>query len=196
MAETAPMRLFAAVLPPPEAIEELAAAAASLRALPQAAALRWTGEPTWHLTLAFYGQVDAGDVDALGTRLARAAGTVERTPELRLAGGGRFGDRALWAGVQGDTRALRDLADDAGTAGRATGVCVDDLPFRPHLTLARSGGRSSPTPPGVTLAPLVAALADFSGSRWPAGTLHLLRSHLGVGAAHYQTVAEWPLGHG
>jgi RNA 2',3'-cyclic 3'-phosphodiesterase len=194
MPETARMRLFAAVLPPPEAIKELAAAVTPLHALPQAAALRWTGEPTWHLTLAFLGQVAADDVEALGARLARAAATVDRTPELRLAGGGRFGDRALWAGVQGDTRVLSALADEVADAARETGIAVDEAPFRAHLTLARSGGRTSPTPPGVTLAPLVAALADFSGTAWAAGTMRLLRSHLGVGAAHYETVGEWALG--
>ncbi len=194
MAETARMRLFAAVLPPPEAIKELGPAVASLHALPQAGALRWTGEPTWHLTLAFLGQVDPGDVAALGGRLAAAAATVERTPQLRLAGGGRFGDRALWVGVRGDTRPLADLAGEVAAAARATGIDVDDTPFRPHLTLARSGGRNVPTPAGVTLAPLVAALADFSGTSWPADTLRLMRSHLGVGAAHYETVGEWPLG--
>ncbi|MFC1419991.1 RNA 2',3'-cyclic phosphodiesterase [Streptacidiphilus cavernicola] len=190
------MRLFAAVLPPAAAIKELAVAAAPLHALPQAAALRWTGEPTWHLTLAFLGQVDPGDIEPLGARLAAAAATVDRTPRLNLAGGGHFGDRALWAGVQGDTRALRDLAEEVGAVARATGIGVDETPFRPHLTLARSGGRTSPTPAGVTLAPLVAALSDFTGTAWPADTLRLMRSHLGVGAAHYETVSEWPLGHG
>ncbi len=194
MPETARMRLFAAVLPPPAAVKELAAAVGPLHALPQAGSVRWTGEPTWHLTLSFLGQVDPGDVEALGTRLAGVAAAVDRTPELRLAGGGRFGDRALWAGVRGDTRALGELAEEVGAAARATGIDVDDMPFRAHLTLARSGGRNTPTPAGVTLAPLVAALADFTGSPWPADTLRLMRSHLGVGAAHYETVGEWPLG--
>ncbi|MHA6762426.1 RNA 2',3'-cyclic phosphodiesterase [Streptacidiphilus sp. PAMC 29251] len=190
------MRLFAAVVPPQAAIKELAAAVTSLQALPQAAALRWTAKPTWHLTLAFLGQVDAADLDALGGRLAAAAATVDRAPELRLAGGGRFGERALWADVRGDVRPLGRLAEEVADAARATGIAVDERPFRAHLTLARSGASRAggPAPAGTDLAPLAAALADFSGVAWPAGELRLMRSHLGVGPAHYETVASWPLG--
>lgn len=188
------MRLFAAVVPPPEAIQELAAAVHPLRAMPQAAALRWTGEPTWHLTLAFLGQVDSADTETLAARLAAVASTADRAPELRLAGAGRFGDRALWADVRGDTKALGRLAEDVAAAARATGIDLDDRPFRAHLTLARAGGRSGPAPAGVSLAPLVGALSGFSGGSWTAGTLRLIRSHLGIGAAHYETVDEWPLG--
>ena len=195
MAETARMRLFAAVLPPPAAIRELAAAVAPLHGLPQAAGLRWTGEPTWHLTLAFLGQVDAEDLEPLRARLDAAAATVARTPRLRLAGSGRFGERALWAGVEGDTLPLRRLAEEVATAARDTGIEVDERPFRGHLTLARAGGRSGPpTPAGRGLPALVGALADFSGTEWPATSLRLMRSHLGVGHAHYETVAEWALG--
>lgn len=188
------MRLFAALVPPPAAVRELAAAVRPLHALPQAAPLRWTGEPGWHLTLAFLGQVDPADLAALGAALDRAAGSVDRAPELRLAGGGRFGERALWAGVAGDTRMLGRLADEVVTAARDAGIAVDERPFRAHLTLARSGGRGGPAPAGVSLAPLVAALAGFSGTVWPATGLRLMRSHLGVGSAHYETVREWRLG--
>jgi 2'-5' RNA ligase len=189
------MRLFAAVVPPPAAIRELAAAVAPLHALPQAAALRWTGEPTWHLTLAFLGQVDAEDLEPLRGRLATAAASVARTPRLRLVGSGRFGERALWAGVEGDMPALRRLADEVAKAARNTGIDVDERPFQGHLTLARAGGRSGPpTAAGKGLRALAGALADFSGTEWPATSLRLMRSHLGTGPAHYETVAEWALG--
>lgn len=195
MTETARMRLFAAVVPPQAAVRELAAAVAPLHALPQAAGLRWTGEPTWHLTLAFLGQVDADDLQPLRGCLAVAAAAVARTPRLRLAGSGRFGERALWAGVEGDTLPLRRLADEVAKAARDTGIDVDERPFRGHLTLARAGGRSGPpTAAGRGLPALVEALADFSGTEWPATSLRLMRSHLGAGSAHYETVAEWALG--
>ena len=195
MTETARMRLFAAVLPPQAAVRELATAVAPLHALPQAAGLRWTGEPTWHLTLAFLGQVDAEDLQPLRGRLAAAAAAVARMPRLRLAGSGRFSERALWAGVEGDTLLLRRLADEVAKAARDTGIDVDERPFRGHLTLARAGGRSGPPPAaGRGLPALVGALADFSGTEWPATSLRLMRSHLGAGSAHYETVAEWALG--
>ncbi|MEU9382704.1 2'-5' RNA ligase family protein, partial [Streptomyces sp. NPDC048279] len=67
------MRLFAAVLPPPEVAAELAVEVDRLKRLPGAEALRWTGRPGWHFTLAFYGEVEEGLVPDLSERLARAA---------------------------------------------------------------------------------------------------------------------------
>ncbi|NEC36497.1 2'-5' RNA ligase family protein, partial [Streptomyces rubrogriseus] len=84
------MRLFAAVLPPEDVTAALAAEVAVLRGLPGADGLRWTGRPGWHLTLAFYGEVDDDVVPDLSARLERAA---HRTApfELALRGGGQFG---------------------------------------------------------------------------------------------------------
>ncbi|MFV2120541.1 2'-5' RNA ligase family protein, partial [Streptomyces sp. Act-28] len=67
------MRLFAAVLPPRAAVEELAVVVEGLRALPGADRLRWTGRPGWHYTLAFMGEVDEALLPELTERLARAA---------------------------------------------------------------------------------------------------------------------------
>ncbi|MDR3034135.1 MAG: RNA 2',3'-cyclic phosphodiesterase, partial [Kitasatospora sp.] len=103
------MRLFVAVNPPPPAKLELTDAAAPLRELPGAGGLRWTEPAGWHLTLAFLGEVPADEVPALEHALARVAGG-HPAHRLRLAGGGTFGQRALWAGVEGDVRALRELA--------------------------------------------------------------------------------------
>jgi 2'-5' RNA ligase len=180
------MRLFLAVVPPESALQELDAAVRLLRELPGAAGLRWTGTPGWHLTLAFLGQVDEADLSKLEPRLERAA---HRHPAhaLRIAGGGRFGDRVLWAGVRGDTHALRRLAESAGAAARHSGIAVDERPFRGHLTLARSGTARA------DLKPFAAALAEFEGEEWTATSLRLMRRYLGGGPAHYETVREWQL---
>ncbi|NLU70956.1 RNA 2',3'-cyclic phosphodiesterase [Streptomyces sp. HNM0574] len=92
------MRLFAALLPPEDALDELGDAVARLRSLPRAGDLRWTERRNWHLTLAFYPRVTDEQLDELSDRLARAASRA--TPaRLTLTGGGRFADRALWAAV-------------------------------------------------------------------------------------------------
>lgn len=186
------MRLFAAVLPPPPVVAELDAAVGELRGAPDADQWRWTAPAGWHVTLAFYGEVEDRLAGALGDRLARAASRYAPY-ELRLAGGGRFGDRALWAGVEGDTTTTRHLADTATAAGRRIGlVCPEHRAYRPHLTLAlrRAAGRE--------LAPYVAQLAGFASSPWWVEELRLLRSDLPSGGVpgelpRYTTLASWPL---
>ena len=49
------MRLFVAITPPPAVLDELETRVAVLR--PEWPALRWTGQPAWHVTLAFLGEV-------------------------------------------------------------------------------------------------------------------------------------------
>jgi 2'-5' RNA ligase len=61
-----------------------------------------------------------------------------------------------------------------------SGFAVDDRPFAPHLTLARSAGhtldRRLPQPLG-----------------WRVGSFILAVSELGHGGPTYRTLAEWPL---
>jgi 2'-5' RNA ligase len=193
------VKLFAAIVPPQAAVDELAAAARPLHALPQAAALRWTGLPTWHLTVGFFGQVQAGTLAELEAGLARAAAGQPEF-ELRLGGGGHFDGRALWAGIDGGAGPLDRLAAAVADAARHAGIAVEDRRFHGHLTLARSGvprgsGRGAARSGGPDLRPLAAALGDFRGGAWPAGPLRLMRSHpgAGAGAARYESLAAWPL---
>ncbi|GGY00970.1 RNA 2',3'-cyclic phosphodiesterase [Streptomyces hiroshimensis] len=192
------MRLFAAVIPPQAAVDELAAEVAQLRAaLPERRGrLRWTDPATWHFTLAFLGEVDEALLPELGEGLARAA---HRHPahELRFAGGGRFGDRILWVGATGSLETLAGLARSTAGAVRQAGVRMDGArPFHPHLTLARVAGH-------VSLRPYAEELAGFRGRRWRVEHLELMRSHLAGGGSgargggerpRYETVAAWPLG--
>ncbi len=198
--ETGRMRLFAAVLPPDAAVAELAARVEALRALPGADGLRWTEREGWHFTLAFYGEVAEEVLPELHTRLARAAHR-HHPHELRLAGGGRFDDRVVWVGVDGDSEAMRRLADSAEAGGRRAGVPMDrHRPYHPHLTIARARTRSAHHRPTTGLAPYVDGLADFASQEWTVGELSLVRSHPpdpGVPGRQprYEAIAAWPLGH-
>ncbi|MER7872934.1 RNA 2',3'-cyclic phosphodiesterase [Streptomyces solisilvae] len=194
------MRLFAAVLPPDAAVAELAARVEALRALPGADGLRWTEREGWHFTLAFYGEVAEEVLPELHTRLARAAHR-HHPHELRLAGGGRFDDRVVWVGVDGDSEAMRRLADSAEAGGRRAGVPMDrHRPYHPHLTIARARTRSAHHRPTTGLAPYIDGLADFASQEWTVGELSLVRSHPpdpGVPGRQprYEAIAAWPLGH-
>src|SRR5262245_13026982 len=101
-------RLFFALAVPNPVKAPLAAAPPTLsRLLPRA---RFSSPASWHLTLAFLGQVRAefgGDVVTVGEAAAAAA---PRRLTLNLDGAGGFPttDRArlLWTGVGGDLEAL------------------------------------------------------------------------------------------
>jgi RNA 2',3'-cyclic 3'-phosphodiesterase len=181
------VRLFVALTPPADAVEELRSATGELPAL--VSGLRWTRPEQWHVTLAFLGEVGEEAVGELNRRLSRAAG---RHPPLSLAfgGGGQFGRRVLWTAVQGDRAGLRRLADSAVAAARRSHLQVEQRRYRPHLTLARAN-------PATDLQPLVTRLSSWQGSPWIAKQLHLIRSRLGAapdGTALHEPIGSWPLG--
>ncbi|WP_078901800.1 RNA 2',3'-cyclic phosphodiesterase [Actinacidiphila yeochonensis] len=188
------MRLFVAVLPPPAAVRELAAAVAPLRRLPGADRLRWTRPEDWHLTLAFLGEVPDSVRPGLDERLARAA---RRHPPhtLRLAGGGRFGDHVLWTAAAGERAALEGLARSLRAGARRAGAPADEgHPFRSHLTLARTARSAS-----VRLGPFAEELASFEGTPWEVGEAALVvsvppRSGAPGERPRYEVAASWPLG--
>ncbi|MFJ5608603.1 RNA 2',3'-cyclic phosphodiesterase [Streptomyces sp. NPDC093221] len=188
------MRLFVALLPPPSVADELADAVGPLRRLPDASALRWTARESWHFTLAFLGEVADPVRPELAERLGRAAARHEPCA-LRLSGGGRFGDRALWAGADGDLTGLAALAGSVRDAARRAGAPPDaEHAFRPHLTLARAQRGHA-----VSLRPFADALTALHGAAWSADTLHLVSSALprsGVPGEQprYTTQESWPLG--
>ncbi|WP_411071270.1 RNA 2',3'-cyclic phosphodiesterase [Streptomyces sp. cmx-4-25] len=187
------MRLFAAVLPPPERLDELGHVVDRLCRLPGAEGVRWTSRPGWHLTLAFMGEVEEALLPELRVRLERAA---SRTPpfSLRLHGGGHFGGRVLWAGVAGDLDVLRLLAERSDAAARRTGIAMEEhRRYRAHLTVGRGDG--------VDPGPFLDVLDGFEGGRWEATELALMRSKPPVSGVRgeqprYERVGVWPLGGG
>jgi 2'-5' RNA ligase len=182
------VRLFVAIVPPPPVLDELDAAVAPLRsAWP---ALRWTGRPAWHLTLAFLGEVSDGTAAALAPRLGRAA---HRHPSLSLslAGAGAFPAagraRVLWTGIDGDRAALTALARSVAAGARRAGAPPPDegRRFRPHLTLARCREPAN-------MRGLVRALGGYAGAPWRAPEIHLIRSYQDP-EQRYEAVGSWPL---
>lgn len=154
------MRLFAAIVPPPEVLDALDDELARLDVRSADSPLRWSGRPLWHLTLAFYGEAD------LAERTRFVAEQVRGHPPLRLglAGAGTFSG-VLWAGVRGDVDALTSVAD-------ALRDPADAKPFHPHLTLARWKRRSAQRPARR----IAAALADYRGPHWRAEDVVLMSS--------------------
>ncbi|WP_090769540.1 RNA 2',3'-cyclic phosphodiesterase [Nonomuraea maritima] len=183
------MRLFAALVPPDEVLDEIAQAIAPH--VGQVPGLRWPDRATWHITLGFFGEVPESVLPELETRLARA---VHRHSTLDLAfqsfGGFSSARRArvFWVGLTGDP--VTRLADSVRAGARRAGaVQTDEKRFHAHLTLARAKTETD-------LRPLVEALTDFSGSPWRAEAVHLVRSHTPSRTRpemRYESLAEWSL---
>jgi 2'-5' RNA ligase len=178
------VRLFAALIPPESVLDEIERAFAPYRDGP--ARLRWTHRDTWHVTLAFYGEVDDLTTSRLLPRLERAAGRHPRRA-LAFAGAGAFprasSAHTLWTGIDSD---LRRLADSCVAAGRREGIDMGRAKrFHPHLTLARAR-----VP--LDLRPVIDALESYEGTPWTAAEVHLMRSHLGAETRH-ETLRSFPL---
>ncbi len=205
------MRLFVAIVPPPSALAELAAAVGRLRAeadlgsagVPSAGTesgplpsgggtrLRWTTPGQWHLTLAFLGEVDDAVLPKLRPRLERAVAR-HAVQRLAIAGAGAFprpaAARVLWAGFRADNRAVAALASSVAAAARRAGAPspAENRRFKAHLTLARCRDPAD-------LSGYTAALAGFTGQDWTADSVRLVRSFLSAGPPRYETAGEWPL---
>ncbi|GAA4906409.1 RNA 2',3'-cyclic phosphodiesterase [Streptomonospora salina] len=207
------MRLFVAVYPPQEVLDEVGRVAGALSAADRldvaggaldtadrggdpgarprlGQGLRWRAPEEWHFTLLFLGEVGEQELPQVRRRLAAAAARSE-SPEVAVRGGGTFpGDTeqatVLWAGLEGDVGAVTLLADRLRKAARKAGLKVDRRPFVPHLTLAT---RRPPT----DMTALRYGLSALATPFWTVGEIHLVRSHH-PRRPRYQTLTTWELG--
>jgi 2'-5' RNA ligase len=184
------MRVFAALVPPPEVLDHLEEALAPRREA--GADLRWTDPHQWHVTLAFMAAVPERAVEELLARVSDAVADVP-APRLALLSAGTFPDpiaaRVLWAGVAGDD--LEPLARRVRSAANRAGAAPDGGALHPHVTLARF-----PRPSEATR--WVRALEPYAGPAWTADDVTLIASHLGESRGRrprYEELATAPLRH-
>jgi 2'-5' RNA ligase len=167
-------RLFVAVWPPDGLIEQV-------RALdrPRRAGLRWTTEDQWHVTLRFFGRVDAAGETALRAGLAATA-TASAVAEVAAGPAPRALGRGVWVlPVQG----LETLAAAVAVATAVAGRPPPARPFRGHITLARA--RHPKALSGLTRSPVAA--------RWSVTEITLVRSDLQPEGARYEVLDRWSL---
>lgn len=191
------MRMFAAILPPADVLEELEEFLGPRQESgPEGSPLRWTRPESWHLTLAFMANVPERSLEDLLERLTRAGR--RRDPfTLRLAGGGAFPNPArakvLYAGVEAapeDLEELRRLATGARAAANKAGAPADGAAFRPHLTLARMRRP-------VEATKWLRVLSTYRSREFTVTELVLVESHLGQGPGNrprYDVVQPFALG--
>jgi len=187
------MRVFAALVPPLDVVEDLDA---FLEVRREHGAFRWTDPEHLHLTLAFCADLPDHRLEDLVEAVGEAAS--RRTPVgVRLAGGGAFphagAAKVLWTGLSGTDEGLEEvaaLARGCRSAANRVGGSPDGQAFRPHVTLARLG-----RPQEVSR--WVRLLDAYHGPDWTADTVSVVVSHLGEGRRgrpRHEVVAEVALG--
>jgi len=166
-------RLFAAVIPPADIVGELSRWVDPRRD----SAWRWLNPSEWHVTLAFYADVEPWRYDALVERLIAATA---RMPSFRLGihGVGCFATAAkahvLYAEVEDPGHSLPDLAAHCHTAATTSGIEVARQKYHPHVTLAR---RNRP----ADGSPHLRALSELETGAWNVTEVALVQSFLGQG---------------
>lgn len=180
------MRVFVALEVPSGVADRIDAAVAPVRErYPE---LNWTTPASWHVTLAFVGEVEEAGRDAVAEAVSEAVdGSRVGEVELSLAPPGRFGRGVAWLGVRDDPAgAVADLGEAIQGGLEAAGLPVDRKELRPHLTLVRARGRGGRLPRR-----LVDELPRVEAS-WRVSQAGLYRSHLGR-PVRYERLWSTPL---
>jgi 2'-5' RNA ligase len=185
------MRLFIAIGLPDEWKQILAQPQTSIGWLGHG--VKWVEPRGMHLTLRFLGEVADNDLPALEAAIAEAtAGTGPLV--MRIHGTGVFPNprrpRVYWAGIEAPA-ALIDMQQRLEDHMQKLGFEKEEVPFRPHLTLARIK-----EPIGKDR--MTEALLNFRLESDPitATDVLLLRSHLSKEGAHYEAIRHFPLAGG
>lgn len=177
------LRLFVGIDLPLSVRQSLALLAAGL---PGA---RWLAPETYHVTLAFIGDLDEGAAEQLHEELTTVRG---KAFALEINGVGSFESkgklRALWAGVV-LSEPLAILQGRVVSACVRAGVAVEKRKFKPHVTLARFSEQPSKAKLGDWLAAHSLKRLEPSAVT----SFVLFQSHLGREGAHYEALERYPL---
>jgi 2'-5' RNA ligase len=194
------MRLFAAILPPRDVLEEVMRVVRSVdgpEPTPEEPKSRWrpfggrSGGPTavvqdsaksqltrpevdrMYIPITGFGNVTLGD----SVKLAKALRTEVaswRRPEVAFAGGAALefkGDESVWAKLDGDIDDLRTVGRGVPHVVQRLGFFVDRRQFRPWLSVGTITDDST----APYLESVVAALDGFRGRTWTVEAVSLMR---------------------
>lgn len=164
--------------------------AGELSGLPQITPpARWTSPSSWHLTLAFLGELEPPEVAEVATRLSQVVAPLVPF-ELEIGGAGTFPSarnaRVAWIGCREQVhlhqlhQVVAFACDGLGQFSAAAG------PFVPHLTLARCRPPWTPSGAEAFVTAATDALTRVGVARWMVEHVVLMSSVLerGAGARH------------
>jgi RNA 2',3'-cyclic 3'-phosphodiesterase len=110
--------------------------------------MQWLGRENWHITLWFFGSVEADLEKEIRQAIAKITQEHARSIELDVKGVGAFPEptsaRVFWAGVS-RTKELVELYERGQEIFNAADMPTDDRAYNPHLTLARFRNPQSAT---------------------------------------------------
>jgi 2'-5' RNA ligase len=141
----------------------------------------------WHFTLRFLGNTEprmserlVGDLRKarLGSAFSILFGGLGAFPRAKRA-------RIVWLGVDDGAERLISLAEKVESAVRRAGFPAEERPFKPHLTLSR-------IEPTRSVADVLAEQSPLQ-IRMPVTAIALVRSELGKGPAHYESLETFAL---
>ncbi|MCC7168088.1 MAG: RNA 2',3'-cyclic phosphodiesterase [Rhodospirillales bacterium] len=150
---------------------------------------RWVDPDNLHVTLAFIGEADEDQAQALDAELARVQAPAF---DLVLAGMGVFGaggrkPRSLWVGVE-KSEPLRLLQGRVEAAMVRAGLTPEARKFTPHVTLARLKDS-----PAGRLGAYLAGNGLFREGPIAMADFVLFESVLGREGAHYTALVRYRL---
>jgi RNA 2',3'-cyclic 3'-phosphodiesterase len=173
------VRLFAGIPVPESAQAELGRVLEGLQS--NGWPVRWVRQGGLHLTLKFFGWVDAGRASQIEEKLSQATEGFDSIP-MSCTGLGSFppGRRArvIWAGLEAPA-SLELLQDRVERGSESLGFPLEGRPFRPHITLGRVE-KDAVLPPQARTVLQSRLSIDFLADR-----LTLFESRMGRGGSMY-----------
>jgi 2'-5' RNA ligase len=210
------MHLFAALVPPREALERVRSVVSAVPPVPERTAessgRRLFGRrpqppapapsgpmldllPTaqLHLLVARFGNLPLAEATRLAAALDEEA-VAWQTPRLHLAGGVALepeGDDGVWVELAGDLDQLDAVREGVTRVAQRLQLFVDRRVFRPQVRIGTINERTTT----AYLEALLAALAEFQSTAWWQTTVSLLvPAELGPGQPPFKDFRDIPLG--
>lgn len=182
------MRLFVAITLPDRVLDRIEALQSGIpcgQVIPR---------DNLHLTLAFAGEVDPRDAEALHDALSDVSCAPVAVVLRGLAAIGQPAPHLLWTNAEGGAGLAR-LRRAVRGALHVAGIAADRQRFRPHVTLARF--RAGLAPGEIDrLAGFLSAWGGVTIADFIAADVALFRSHLGRHGARHERLERYALGPG
>lgn len=177
------LRVFCAIELPQDVRAQAARYIASLHEAAPDVRASWDREEKLHLTLKFFGEIEAERIELLASAMKRAASFVNPF-ELVIRGTGAFpprgSPRVLWLGVIDQQGCLAELHQYLEDECARNGFAREEKRFHPHLTIARLR-----RPEGARRLADLHKSMEFETPAFNVSEIVLMKSELGPHGSHY-----------